>query len=212
MRGPGRLIAFEGIDGCGKTTQAALLAAAIGEDPTHEPGATPLGLRLRELVLGLEPGLPPVCRQAETLLLAADRAQHVAEIVAPAMAEGRWVVTDRFSASTLAYQGYGRGMDLDVLRRLTTWAARGLEPDLTVLVDLEPARARERIRAGHADRLEQLDDAFFERVRRGYLALAADGGDRWVVVDGSQPVDAVGEAVRAAVHARLGAPPNGWRT
>ena len=120
MSGRGRLIALEGVDGCGKSTQALRLARTIGALSTAEPGATPLGTTLRTLLL--DPGLPPVSERAEALLMAADRAQHVDEVVRPALDEGRWVVTERFSGSTLAYQGYGRGLDLEELRRLVLWA------------------------------------------------------------------------------------------
>jgi dTMP kinase len=201
--GPGRLIALEGIDGSGKTTQARLLApVGAAVTVTAEPGATALGLALRGLLL--DPGLPPVAERSEALLLAADRAQHVAEVVAPALAAGRWVVTDRFSGSTLAYQGYGRGLDLHELRGLVSWAAAGTEPDLNVLVDvpLEVALGR---RAGEAvDRLEGLGADFQARVRSGYLALAAADPGHWVVVDGVGPVDEVAARLSAAVVARLG--------
>ena len=209
---PGRLIALEGIDGSGKTTQARILASEIAEDRvtlTAEPGATALGGGLRRLLL--DPELPPVGARTEALLLAADRAQHVAEVVGPALAEGRWVVTDRFSGSTLAYQGYGRGLDLDELRSLVAWATGGIEPDLNVLVDVPPAEARDRRATGTADRLESLAPDFHERVRYGYLALAAADPDRWVVVDGVGTVDEVAGRLSTAVGARLGSPPRGDR-
>jgi dTMP kinase len=204
----GRLIALEGIDGSGKTTQARIYAATVGPSlitVTSEPGATALGAKLRQLLL--DPDRPPVADRTEALLLAADRAQHVAEVVAPALASGRWVVTDRFSGSTLAYQGYGRGFDLPDLRRLVAWATGGIEPDLNVLVDVPVAVARERRAGGTDDRLEALGEDFHDRVRRGYLALAAADPDRWVVVDGVGAVDEVAGRVGAAVAARLGAPP-----
>lgn len=144
-RPPGRLIALEGIDGCGKSTQARILADALGAVLTHEPGATALGQALRSLLL--DPARPAPVPRAEALLMAADRAQHVDELVRPALAEGRWVVTDRFSGSTLAYQGWGRGLAADPLRQVVAWAAGGVEPDLSVLVDVEPAVARQRLGA-----------------------------------------------------------------
>ena len=125
VSGRGRLIALEGVDGCGKSTQAVLLAGAIGALSTAEPGATQLGATLR--ALALDPGLPPVSERAEALLMAADRSQHVVEVVRPALERGQWVVTERFSGSTLAYQGYGRGLDLDELRRLVSWASEGID-------------------------------------------------------------------------------------
>ena len=207
MGGHGRLIALEGIDGSGKTTQARILA---GRSPasvmtvTAEPGSTALGAELRGLLL--DPRLPPVAERTEALLLAADRAQHVAEVVAPALAAGRWVVTDRFSGSTLAYQGYGRGLDLDELRRLVDWATGGIEPDLNVLVDIPLDVARRRRVGEDDDRLESLGEPFQERVRTGYLALAAADPGHWVVIDGTGGVDVVADRLLAAVTARLGEP------
>jgi dTMP kinase len=204
----GRLIALEGIDGSGKTTQARILASALGDSSTitvtAEPGATALGARLRALVL--DPGLPAVAVRTEALLLAADRAQNVSEVVAPALAAGRWVVTDRFSGSTLAYQGYGRGLDLAELRQLVAWATGGIEPDLNVLVDVDLGSARRRRAGGADDRFEALGVDFHERVRSGYLALAAADPGRWVVVDGTGEVDEVATRLSTAVVARLGLP------
>jgi len=197
----GRLIAIEGIDGSGKSTQARLLADSLGALLTHEPGDTALGRELRWLLL--ESSGSPISPRAEALLVAADRAQHVAEVISPALGDGRWVVTDRFSASTLAYQGYGRGLDLDELRSLVGWAAGELVPDLTVLVDLSPELARER-RGPTADRLERLDAEFHERVRHGYLEMARSHPAAWVVVDGSPPPPEVAGAVHLAVAERLG--------
>jgi dTMP kinase len=202
VSGRGRLIALEGVDGCGKSTQAVVLAGAIGALSTAEPGATALGATLRTLLL--DPALPSVSERAEALLMAADRAQHVAEVVGPALDEGRWVVSERFSGSTLAYQGYGRGLDLEELRRLVLWAAQGIVPDLTILLDVPPATARRRLDLGRADRLERLDSDFHERVRAGYLALAAHDSDTWAVVDASGTVEAVAEQVLAVVVERLG--------
>ena len=205
----GRLIAMEGIDGCGKTTQARILADALGALLTHEPGATALGRALRRILLGegSEPAgrVVPAAR-AEALLMAADRAQHVTEVLRPSLASGRWVVTDRFSGSTLAYQGYGRGLPLPALARLVDWAADALVPDLSVLVDVPLDVARERLTQS-PDRLERMDDRFFARVRAGYLQLAEQDGDHWVVVDGTAPVAQVAAAVAAAVHERVGIPP-----
>jgi dTMP kinase len=203
----GRLIALEGIDGSGKTTQARLL----GRDPrvtvTAEPGATTLGSELRGLLLDRH--LPPVAERTEALLLAADRAQHMAEVVAPALAAGRWVVTDRFSGSTLAYQGYGRGLDLGDLRRMVDFATGGVEADLTLLVDVPVEIARGRRAGGADDRLESLGDEFLQRVRSGYLALAAADPGHWVVIDGTGGADEVAERLHTAVAAHLGAPDPG---
>jgi len=203
----GRLIAIEGIDGSGKTTQARLLADALGALGTHEPGATALGRSVRALVL--EPDGEPVSPRAEALLMAADRAQHVVEVVAPALDGGRWVVTDRYCGSTLAYQGYGQGLALDELEGLVRWAAQGIDADLNVLVDVAPDVADAR-RSATPDRLERLDAGFHTRVRQGYLALAAADPGHWAVVDGSGIEAEVADAVRAVVESRLGWPTK-WR-
>lgn len=201
----GRLIALEGIDGCGKSTQARLLAEELGAQLTHEPGDSHIGPALRQVLLAA--GDSAVSPRAEALLMAADRAQHVAEVVQPALAAGRWVVTDRFSASTLAYQGYGRGLELEFLGRLVAWATDGLEPDLTVLVDVPVEVARARRGEVAPDRLERLGPDFHERVRRGYLTIAGAAPGSWVVVEGTGAVAEVADAVRAGVRDRLGAPP-----
>ncbi len=199
----GRLVALEGIDGCGKSTQARRLAERLGAVETHEPGATALGQALRGLLL--QPGTR-VGSRAEALLMAADRAQHVAEVISPALDEGRWVVTDRFSASTLAYQGYGRGMDVGELGRLVDWAAGGLTPDLVVLLDVPVAVAVARRRGQAADRLETLGAGFQERVAAGFAALAAAEPARWAVVDATGVADAVADVVLSTVVDRLGWP------
>ncbi len=199
----GRLVALEGIDGCGKSTQARRLAARLDAVATHEPGATPLGKALRDLLLRPGTAVDP---RAEALLMAADRAQHVAEVLGPALDAGRWVVTDRYSPSTLAYQGYGRGMDVEELGRLVAWATGGLVPDLVVLLEVPVAVAASRRRGQTADRLETLGDAFQERVAAGFAALAAAEPGRWVVVDGTGTADAVADVVLGAVVDRLGRP------
>lgn len=208
----GRLIALEGIDGSGKTTQARLLAEALGAQLTHEPGATDLGRALRHLLLESDHGAPTP--RAEALLMAADRAQHVDEVVRPALEEGRWVVTDRFSGSTLAYQGWGRQLPTEPLRQLVTWATGGLEADLSILVDVSLEVARQRLggsgpdRPG-PDRLERLDADFHERVRHGFVALARSDPDRWAVVDGAEPPEVVARQIAGVVAERLGTPDGG---
>ena len=202
----GRLIALEGIDGCGKSTQASLLADRLGALLTFEPGATPLGASLRHLLL--HPGEAPVSDRTEALLMAADRAQHVDQVVRPALDTGRWVVTDRFSASTLAYQGYGRGLDRSDLERLVGWATGGLVPDLTVFIQVPIAVARQR-RRGAADRFEAEDKEFQFRVADGFLQLAARPPTPWVTIDGGPPVDEVAAAVWSGVTDRIGVPGGG---
>ena len=207
----GRLVALEGIDGCGKTTQTRLLAEAVGVEPTAEPGGTPVGGALRRVLL--DPALPELVPRTEALLMAADRAEHVARVVAPALQAGAWVVTDRYSGSTLAYQGHGRGLGLDDLRWLVAWATGGLQADLSVLVavDVETARARAAARVETGDRMERLGADFQRRVADGFAALAAADPERWVAVDGTGTVPEVAAAVRSVVADRLGDPPGGWR-
>ncbi len=200
----GRLVALEGVDGCGKSTQAARLAQVLGAVLTHEPGATGLGRALRALLLDPSATSAPGPR-TEALLMAADRAQHVDEVVRPALDAGRWVVTDRYSGSTLAYQGWGRRLPVAALREVVGFASGGVEADLSVLVDVPPEVARRRLAGARPDRLESLDPGFHRRVRDGYLELARGEPHRWVVVDGAGSVDDVATAVESAVRERLGA-------
>jgi dTMP kinase len=199
----GRLIAFEGGEGIGKSTQAERLARHLGAVLTREPGGTDVGERVRALLLDREvSGLDP---RAEALLMAAARAHHVATVIRPALDAGRDVVTDRFSHSSLAYQGHGRGLDLEELRDLSTWATAGLWPDLVVLLEVpgeEAAARRERI--GHLpDRLESEAEEFHRRVVEGFRAMAAADPERWVVIDGTGDPDAVADRVRDAVDAKV---------
>jgi len=203
----GRLLALEGIDGCGKSTQALALADALGARLTHEPGATPLGMDLRRLLLA--PDSPPVSLRAEALLMAADRAEHVASVVEPALAAGEWVVSDRYSGSTLAYQGYGRGLNTTELRVLIAWATGGLEADLSILVDVPVEVAAARLGSSAPDRLERLGPAFAGLVRDGFLALAADDPAHWVVLDGTTDPASLATRILAVVRDRLGHPHGG---
>lgn len=202
------LIAFEGGEATGKSTQARLLAERLGPGTvlTHEPGATAVGAAIRALLLDAEPGPAGLDARAEALLMAADRAQHVAEVIAPAIAAGRVVVTDRYVGSSLAYQAFGRGLPAGDVAALSAFATVGLAADVVVLLTVSPdvraARLRDRGRA--ADRMERAGGGFHERVERGYLELAAADPARWVVVDGGGGVDEVAAAVRRAVLPRLG--------
>lgn len=190
----GLLIAFEGGEARGKSTQARLLADRLGAVLTREPGGTAMGERVRALLLEHGSGGSDIVdARAEALLMAAARAQHVAEVVAPALAAGRVVVTDRFSHSSLAYQGYGRGLPLDEVRSLSDWATGGLWPDAVVMLDLASDVAASR--RGHPDRFESEDAEFHARVEAGFAALAAEEPQRWRVVDGSGPVDEVAARV-----------------
>jgi dTMP kinase len=196
----GRFIAFEGGEGCGKSTQAALLADQLDALLTREPGGTSLGQRLRDLLL--DPNADHVDPRAEALLMAADRAQHVATVVRPALAAGQHVVTDRFAGSSLAYQGYGRGLPLDEVRALSAWATGDTWPDLVVLIDLPVDVAAARL-GGQLDRFERADGGFHQRVADGFRELAAADPEQWVVIDGAAPVEEVAAAVRTAVAERL---------
>ena len=192
----GRFIAFEGGEGSGKSTQAALLAARLGALLTHEPGGTEVGARLRAVVLDPSPDV--IDARAEALIMLADRAQHVAEVIRPALDAGRDVVTDRFTGSTLAYQGYARGLPVEELAGLSQWATAGLEPDVVVLLDVPAEVAAARMKR-HPDRMEAAGDEFHRRVVEGYRALAAADPDRWRVVDGSGTVEDVAALVRKAL-------------
>jgi dTMP kinase len=195
----GRFVVFEGGEATGKSTQAARLAARLDAVLTHEPGATELGVSLRSLLLDAPAG--DIDHRTEALLMAADRAQHVAEVVRPALAAGRHVVSDRYIGSSLAYQGFGRGLPVDDLRRLSAWATGGLWPDLIVLLEVQ--RKAAFARRGHdADRIESAGEEFHERVLAGFAALAAADPARWVVIDGTLPPDDVEAGVWAAITDR----------
>ena len=187
----GSYIAFEGWEASGKSTQAELLAERLDAVFTREPGGTELGSRIRDLLLGDGPVPTP---RAEALLFAADRAQHIAEIVEPTLAGGRHVVTDRSYGSTLAYQGHGRGQSLDDLWTLVEWASGGVLPDLVVLLDVPLDLAEDRL-GPERDRLEREAATFAERVVAGFEELAGADPARWMLVDGSGDVDAVAARV-----------------
>jgi len=193
------LIVLEGGEGVGKSTQAERLAERLGAVLTREPGGTRLGEQLRGLLLGTS-ATPPVAR-AEALMMLAARAQHVSEVIDPALARGQDVVCDRYSGSTLAYQGYGRGLPVGELAELDRWAAAGRGPDLVVLLDLPVEIARARLRDSHPDRFEGEGDDFLDRVRHGFLELAAADPLRWRTIDASGPVGQVAAAVSEAVAA-----------
>ena len=196
----GRLIAVEGVDASGKSTQARLLAESLGAVFTFQFGATGVGAEIRRMLL--DPDNDALDDRTEALLIIADKAQHVAEIVGPALRAGRDVVTDRFSASTLAYQGYGRGLDLAELQAMMRFATRGIEPDLNLLLDIPVELASRRL-GSSLDRFEGTGDGFLDRVRAGYLAMAEADPARWAVVDADGSVDAVAARVMAAVQERL---------
>jgi dTMP kinase len=197
----GRLIAFEGGEGCGKSTQAQLLATSLDAVLTREPGGTPAGERIREMLLGNEVG--EIGAPAELLLMAAARAEHVRQLILPALAAGRWVVTDRFAGSTLAYQGYGRAVPLEAVRAISGFAAAGIVADLNILLELPEEVALSR-RCGRPDRIEAADGGFHERVVAGFCKIAASDTAHWSVVEAEGTPDEVGGRVLEIVRARLG--------
>ena len=196
----GLFVVFEGIDGCGKSTQARRVARDRDARFVFEPGDTPVGIDLRRWILDAATPMTPA---TEALLLLADRAHHVNSVIEPALASGHCVVADRFSASTLAYQGYGRGVDLDELRAATDLAIGDCRPDLTILIDLMPSLALEREARDESDRFEIADAGFHDRVRQGYLEIAGEDVDGWFVVDGAPSV----REVAAVIDQRLAALP-----
>lgn len=209
----GFFITFEGPEGGGKGTQLALLCDALAQRGvtvvrTREPGGTPLGQELRAMLL--ETGRPPMVPAAQALLLGADRAQHVGEIVRPALGAGHIVISDRFVDSTLAYQGFGEGLDLAALESMCRLATGGLVPDLTILLDVEVEVGLARRRAafakgdGELNRLDRREIEFHERVRQGYLYLAQREPERFCVVDARPPIPDVANLIWVRVAALLG--------
>ena len=191
----GLFLVFEGVDACGKTTQAQRVAATRDALFTFEPGDSPLGVELRRWLLDATSPMTPV---TEALLMLSDRSHHVSAVIEPNLAAGRSVVSDRFAGSTLAYQGYGRGLDLEELRAATDLAVGTCRPDCTILLDITLEVANERRARDHEDRFESADLEFHERVRAGYLELAAHD-PRWVVLDGSGSPEEVAAAIDEVV-------------
>lgn len=202
-------VTFEGPEGGGKTTQIRLLAEWLAEQgcdviSTREPGGTRIGNAVRTILL--DPQHVEMQPEAEILLFSAARAQHVGEVIRPHLARGGVVLCDRFADSTFAYQGYGRGLDLDALRLITTFATGGLAPDLTICLDLPVSEGLRRKQGGELiewNRMEREEREFHERVRAGYLALASVAMERWLVVNAMQSVDQVQAAIRARVRQLL---------
>ena len=199
-------ITFEGIEGCGKSTQAKLLCESLIDRGfsvvfTREPGGTPAAEELRSFLLKpRNERFPPF---AELSIYEAARAFHVENLIKPSLSEGAVVICDRFTDSTLAYQGYGRGIDLSLVERLNREATGGLKPDLTVLIDLPVEEAFKRISDRGKDRMEQEDLEFHERVRQGFLKIAEKEPERFLIVDGRKTVEEIHEEVLKEVLGRL---------
>jgi len=202
----GLFITFEGPEGGGKSTQARRLAAFLEAQGyevvlTREPGGTAISDQIRRVLLDhTNRAMHP---RTEVLLFQASRAQHVEELIRPALAQGRIVLCDRFADSTLAYQGYGRGEDVEELRALIAYATGGLQPDVTLWLDLPVEAGLARIRPDHRDRLDAETLAFHRRVREGYARLAEADPQRWVRIDATAPADDVQQAIRAALQPHL---------
>lgn len=190
-----RFIVLDGVEGCGKSTQVRLLAEALTDRgyqvvTTHEPGGTPAGERIRQVLL--EPGLA-MNALTEALLFCASRAEHIAQVIRPALSDGNIVACDRFSASTAAYQGYAGGLGFDTFWELDSLATDGLQPDMTIILDLDPQVGRQRKieESDGADRIEQKSIEYHRRVREGFLQYAQRVGSAAVVIDAARSIEEV---------------------
>lgn len=208
INSPGLFIAFEGGDGAGKSTQAARLAEALETRGltvlrTREPGGTPIGEKLRSLVL--DHGHGHIDAHTEALIFAASRAAHASQVIRPALERGEVVLTDRYIDSSVAYQGAGRDLGADAVRSINEWATSGLQPDLTVLLDVDPADGRRRRTAGETaeDRLESEADEFHTTIRGAFLDLAASRPDTYLVLPADRPVDVLAARILSRVDALL---------
>jgi dTMP kinase len=193
----GLFITFEGGEGCGKSTQSRLLLKKLEQQNipvvlTHEPGGTALGNELRKTLK--RKGDSSISPQAELFLLAASRTQLVAEVIRPALEEGKVVLCDRFTHSTMVYQGYGRGLDFTAIKMVNNMATKNLNPDLIILLDISPEQGLARKRS-LKDRFELEDLSFHRRVREGYLKMAAAEPDRWLMIDASLPKGKIAEII-----------------
>jgi len=193
----GAYIAFEGLEGCGKSTHVTRLAEKIGAVATREPGGTRIGSLLRSILA--DPANTDLSPRTELLLMTADRAQHMSELIEPALVKGTHVVSDRSVYSTLAYQGYGRGLDVDTLLNINTWALNGTLPDIVVWIQITTDEASARLAKRDLDRFEREGADFFTRIGKGFAELAAKDPARWILIDGSEPKDTVAEKIHAAV-------------
>jgi dTMP kinase len=197
----GRFISFEGIDGAGKSTQHAWLVDHLRRQgktvvATREPGGTPLGEKLRALLLA-----EPMHLETEALLMFAARREHVAQVIEPALARGEWVVCDRFVDASFAYQGGGRGLAWEKLKQLSTWVLGELQPDLTLIFDAPVEVTQKRLHAATAnpDRFEQEQEAFFERVRASYLRIATENPQRVRLIDATQTMQNINKELEEVI-------------
>lgn len=197
----GRYIVFEGAEGSGKSTQAARLAHRLGAVLTRETGGTDIGERLRAILH--DTAVENLSPRAEALMAAADRAQHIAEVVRPALDAGRSVVSDRSVYSSLAYQGYGRELDVDDVRRLNDWATAAIWPDWVIFLDTPDDLIAERMSRRHLDRFEAAGRAFHDRVIAGFRAMAAAEPDRWITVGAVGSIDQVADHIAELVDERM---------
>ena len=195
----GTYIAFEGLEGCGKSTHVTRLAEKINAVATREPGGTRIGALLRSILA--DPENTDLNSRAELLLMTADRAQHMSELIEPALQRGQHVVSDRSVYSTLAYQGYGRGLNVDTLLSINTWALNNVLPDIVVWIQISTEEANTRLAKRNLDRFEREGTDFFARIGAGFAELAAKDPARWILIDGLEPKDVVEEKIHAAVVA-----------
>ena len=198
----GKYIAFEGLEGCGKSTHVKRLATRLDAVMTREPGGTVVGSMLRNILI--DPANTNLSPRAEAMMMAADRAQHIAELISPSLAAGRHVVSDRSVFSSLAYQGYGRQQDLAELRRINDWAIGGLWPELVIYIQVPTELLLERLKKRELDRFEREDGEFFRRVAGGFSQMAADDPKRWLIIDGTPAKDDLEKIISTSVSARLG--------
>ncbi|MEY4159110.1 MAG: thymidylate kinase [Actinomycetota bacterium] len=198
----GTYIAFEGLEGCGKSTHVKRLAETLGAVATREPGGTRVGAMLRAILA--DPDNTDIDPRTELLLMTADRAQLMSEVIEPALIAGTHVVSDRSVYSTLAYQGYGRGLGIDAIRSINEWALKQTLPDIVVWIQIPRDEAERRLAKRNLDRFEREGADFFARIADGFAEMAAADPARWIIIDGTMPKDDVQAAIHAAVAPRLG--------
>lgn len=197
----GKYIAFEGLEGCGKSTHVKRLAETLGAVATREPGGTRIGAMLRTILA--DPENTDIDPRTELLLMTADRAQLMSEVIEPALTAGQHVVSDRSVYSTLAYQGYGRGLGVDTIRSINEWALDQTLPDIVVWIQIPREEAERRLAKRDLDRFEREGADFFARIADGFAEMAAADPERWIIIDGTLPKDDVQAAIHAAVSPRL---------